>query len=173
MTIILQGRRTSDIVYLGLYVAWLGLVVGLVIDGVFHGSRDDPGIGVFAVLTLPVLAWAFMGSVSRLRNHQPFFQADAQGLRLHPSFAPAPLPWSAIRSLSIQSDPYGRSRGLGARGQIRVLLREPSRSLSYPWGSLEVRMRLMDLDLSHREAADLLRRLKVLRGSGAHAEDDV
>ncbi len=159
-TIVLQGRRGPDATYIVLGLVWTAFVTWIVIAMLLDRMQRDQGVIGFTLLTLPVLAWALVGSLSRLRDRRPFFEADAEGLRLHPSLAPLPLAWSEIRSLSLQT--VSGRRGFG--GRIRVLLREPVRSTNYPFGSHEIRLRLFDLGLSYKTAADLLRQLKRLRG---------
>ena len=158
-TIVIDGRRSPDVAYIVLGLVWTGFVAWIVIAMRLDRTQSDRIMIAFMLLTLPVLAWGLAGSVSRLRDRRPFFEADIEGLRLHPSLAPAPLPWSEIRSLSIYT--VSGRRGFG--GRIRVLLHNPVRSIALPFGAREIRLRLFDLHLSYKTAADLLRQLKRLR----------
>ena len=118
---------------------------------------------LFLVLLWPLAIVGLIAPVSRLWNRKPFFQADTEGLRLHPGFWPRALPWSDIRSLSIRTDPFGGNGAFSRNGMIRVLLRTPQRTAAYPFGTREIRLPLRMLDLSRKDGANLLRRLKQLR----------
>ena len=158
-TIVIPGRRIEDVVWAAMGATFLALTIWVVSDAIFGGASTNDGIAAFFVLASPFLVWAMAGPVSRVRDRRPFFQADAEGLRLHPGFWPRPLPWSDIRSLSIQTGGGGR----GQNGQIRVLLRDPERTSAYMFGVGEIRLPLRMLGLSRRDAAHLLRQLKRLR----------
>lgn len=162
-TIVIHGRRAEDVVWTLMGATYLALTIWVVSE-VLLGDASDNGFAVFMVLAAPFAVWTMAGSLSRLSDRRPFFQADTEGLRLHPGFWPRPLPWSDIRSLSVQAAPFGGA-GVGAQnGQIRILLREPGRAPAYPFGTGEIRMDLRRLGLSRKGAADLLRQLKRLRG---------
>lgn len=172
-TIVIPGRRIEDVIWIVLGSAFLAMIVWAASAAAFGGAREDNGVVAFMVLAAPFLVWALDGSVSRLKDQGAFFQADVKGLRLHRSFWPRPLPWSDIRSLSIQTDPFGGARVGTQSGQIRILLREPGRTPAYPFGTHEIRVHLRRLDLSRKDAADLLRQLKRLRAiPSAFAEED-
>jgi hypothetical protein len=168
--IVIQGRRAEDIVWIVIGTTFLALTIWVTSEALSGRAPDGDGFALFMILAAPVAIWALVEPVSRLKDRRPFFQADAEGLRLHPGFWPRPLPWSDVRTLSIQTDPFGGA-GLGAQnGQIRILLREPGRAAAYPFGTREIRMDLRRLGLSRKDAADLLRRLRVLRNPLEGAE---
>ena len=177
-TIVLQGRRAEDIVWIVMGATYLALTIWVASEALSGRAGDGDGFALFMILAAPVALWALAEPVSRLKDRRPFFQADAEGLRLHPGFWPRPLPWSDIRSLSIQTDPFGGSRVGAQNGQIRIRLREPGRAPAYPFGTREIRIHLRRLGLSRKDAADLLRQLKRLHpfpsplaGEGVGAAD--
>jgi hypothetical protein len=168
-TIVIPGRRLEDTILVVFGVMLLAMMAWAAGDAIFSPSPHDAELLALRVLSLLILVWALTRPITRLRDRRAFFQADAGGLRLHPGFWPRPLAWSDIRSLSIRNDVFAPSRGLN--GQIRILLRTPQRTFASPFGAREVRVHLRRLNLSRREAADLLRQLKRLRSQSSSSPE--
>ncbi|SFJ45303.1 hypothetical protein [Caulobacter sp. UNC279MFTsu5.1] len=162
--IVLQGRRGSD----GLIVAicaYTQIVLGVLLVLIVRSPEGSLGIGAAVVLAMSIMAWVARGAIIRLWSPGPWLTADAEGLRLHPSLAPRLLPWSTIHAVSVQ-----KSNRAGVSGSIQVLLREPVRSLTSPWGAIEICVGLPNLGVSPESAINLVRQLEHLRAGDANGK---
>jgi hypothetical protein len=157
--IIIAGVRSGDVVSLICSTAGVVLIACGVVATASGAARDGSLLWTLAIL--PFLVWVMMGPVWRLTNRQPLLQANAAGLKLHPSLLKAFVTWSQVKSIAIKSDGAGRVGP--SQSYIRLRLRQPVRTLWRPLGSSEVRLRLFHLNLSYREGEDLLRQLRRVR----------
>jgi hypothetical protein len=149
---------------------YLAATLGAGGETLLSGAQDAELLALVA-LTSPAALWGLVGSIWRLRDRRAFLTADAEGVTLHPSFWPKTLPWSAIRSLSIRPDPFDDSLFMRA-GALRLLLHEPRWTLARPLGWRAIHLRLRRLDLSRKDAADLLRQLTRLRANSSPARGE-
>ena len=160
-TIAIPGPRVEDAIVAVACGIYLAITLGAAGETLLSGASDAELLALVA-LTSPAALWGLVGSIWRLRDRQAFFTADAEGVKLHPSFWPRTLAWSEIRSLSIQPDPFDDALFMRA-GALRLLLREPRWTLARPLGWRAIHLRLRRLGLSRKDAADLLRQLRRLR----------
>ncbi|WP_165183950.1 hypothetical protein [Caulobacter soli] len=166
-TIKLQGGPANSLFYLTITLGFIAAMGWSVVSAM--GRPHGAGELLACLVAIPPAIWFAASLVWRLTDPSPLFQADHQGLRLHPSLLFRPLPWTMIKSLSLQKSPI---RGVAAK-DVRILLKEPARGLMAPFGTREFRLSLQALRLSPRDGADLLRQLRRLRADQSSAEEEI
>ncbi len=156
--IVLQGRGGDDALVLGV-CAYALLILGVMVVLVVRSPERPWGVAAFLVLSMAIMVWMSRAPIARLGDKIPWLVADTEGLRLHPTLAPNVLPWSTIHAVLVQeSTSSGRRLVL-----VCVRLRQPVRSLTSPWGAIEISIGAPQLGLTKDSADNLVRQLERLR----------
>jgi len=159
--VIVTGQRRGDVLLAVISGALLALIVFAAVVG--SSDMDAPTL----VLTggmLAFLTWALTGTLWRLRKGGPVFQADGEGFRVHRSISPDKVRWTDVRSVAIDNGAWRRP------ATVRFRLKRRLRSFNHPIGTRELHLALPYMGLSRRNAADLLRQLRRLRGATVTAD---